>query len=46
MQDIIDGKNQIEDAFEKRVKHGERFRWSTICKHLDEEIQSVMNAKK
>ena len=46
MQDIIDGKNQIEDAFEKRVKPGERFRWSTICKHLDEEIQSVMNAKK
>ena len=41
MQEIIDGKNRIDDTFEKRVKHGERFRWSTICKHLDEEICKI-----
>lgn len=46
MQDIIDGKNQSEDAFVKRIKHGERFRWSTICKHLDEEIRRVIKEKK
>ena len=41
MQEIIDGKTRIDDTFEKRVKHGERFRWSTICKHLDEEICKI-----
>lgn len=41
MQDIIDGKNQIEDAFEKRVKHGKRFRWTLICKQLDEQFQKL-----
>ena len=42
MQEIIDGKNRIDDAFEKRVKHGERFRWSTICKYLDERIKCCL----
>ena len=45
MQDIIDGVNQIDISFEKRVRHGEHFRWSTICKHLDDEIRRVINAK-
>ena len=37
--------NQIDISFEKRVRHGEHFRWSTICKHLDDEIRRVINAK-
>ena len=46
MQDIIDGKNRIDDAFEKRVEHGQRFRWSTICKHLDDEIRKIFAQRK
>ena len=46
MQEIIDGTKEIESTFEKRVKHGERFRWSTICKYLDEEIRKRYNHKK
>ena len=43
MQNIIDGKVPINDTFEKRVQHGERFRWSTICKNLNEELIKLLN---
>ena len=39
MQEVIDGTISIEDTFDKRVKHGEQFRWSFICNQLDEQFQ-------
>lgn len=45
IQNIIDGKNDIALSFDKRVKHGERFRWSNICAYLDKEIRKALNKK-
>jgi len=39
LQDIINGHIQLEDSYEKRLKHGEKFKWSVICNQLDKEIR-------
>ena len=46
MQDVISGANPIQRAYEKRVEHAQRFRWSTICSNLDNKLREVYEQKR